>query len=94
MDTLLGLLLAVVGLAQLVLFIIVLIKLFQNEGPLYGILGLICGIYTLIWGWMNADKLNIRKIMLIWTILLVFYFILYFLVGGRMMSSGMMPRTN
>ena len=72
----------------------VLIKLFQNEGPLWGILGIICGIYTLVWGWMNADKLNIRKIMMIWTILIVAQIILYFLVGGSMLSSGMMPATN
>lgn len=94
MAMLLSLLLMAVGLGALVCFIIVLIKLFQSEGPLWGILGLICGLYTLVWGWMNADKLNIRKIMMIWTILIVAQIILYFLVGGSMMSSGMVPATN
>lgn len=88
MEMLLGLLLMVAGIAQFVCFIIVVIKLFQNEGPLYGILGIICGIYTLVWGWMNADKLNIRKIVLAWTILIAVQLVLYFLVmmvaGSRM----------
>jgi hypothetical protein len=58
------------GIGSIVCFIIVLIKLFQQEGALYGVLGLICGIYTLIWGWQNADKLRIRNVMLIWSILI------------------------
>ena len=40
------------SLVTFVLFILVLIKLFQKEGTLKGILGLICAIYTFIWGWM------------------------------------------
>ncbi|HYE73073.1 MAG TPA: hypothetical protein VEF04_07080 [Blastocatellia bacterium] len=47
--------------------IIVVIKLFQEKGPLHGILGIICGLYPLIWGWINVDRLKIRNIMLIWT---------------------------
>lgn len=58
-----------VCLAWLICFVIVLIKLFQNEGALKGILGLICGLYTFIWGWMNATKLNIKTIMIAWTVL-------------------------
>ena len=76
MGMLIGLLAMVAYLGSLVCFIIVLIKLFQTEGPLYGILGLICGLYTLIWGWMNADKQNIKNIMLIWTGLLVLSIVL------------------
>ncbi|MBK6314382.1 MAG: hypothetical protein IPF53_08715 [Blastocatellia bacterium] len=82
MGMLIGLLAMVAGLGSLVCFIIVLIKLFQTEGPLYGILGLICSLYTLIWGWMNADKLNIKNIMLIWTGLLVLSIILNVVAGG------------
>lgn len=82
MGMLVGLLAMVAGLGSLVCFIIVLIKLFQTEGPLYGILGLICSLYTLIWGWMNADKLNIKNIMLIWTGLLVLSIILNVVAGG------------
>jgi len=60
-----------VGLGSLVCFVMVVIKLFQQKGVLHGILGILCGLYTLIWGWMNASKLNIKKLMLIWTILIV-----------------------
>lgn len=60
-----------VGLGSLVCFVMVVVKLFQQKGVLHGILGIICGLYTLIWGWMNSAKLNIKKLMLIWTILIV-----------------------
>jgi hypothetical protein len=56
-----------VGIVNLVLFIMVLIKLFQKEGTLKGILGLICALYTFIWGWMKAKELEITKIMYAWT---------------------------
>ena len=60
------------GLGSLVCFIIVLIKQFQIGGAIHGIIGIVtCGIWTFIWGWMNAGKANIRNIMLIWTVLFV-----------------------
>ena len=77
------------SLGCLVCFIIVLIKLFQNEGALNGILGLICGLYTFIWGWMNATKLNIKNIMMIWTILLIIAIVINVMTGG--FSYGTMP---
>lgn len=67
MATILSLLAVVIGLGSLVCWIMVLIKLFKAEGPLYGILGIICGLYALVWGWMNADKQNIRQLMMIWS---------------------------
>jgi hypothetical protein len=77
----LGILTMLVLLGCLICAIIVLIKLFQNEGALKGILGLICGLYTFIWGWMNANKLGIKNIMMIWTVLLIIYLILGMLGG-------------
>ena len=71
MSGVLGILTILVGLAGLVCYVMVLVKLFQQEGTLKGILGIICGIYTLIWGWINAGKLGITTIMLIWSILIV-----------------------
>ena len=78
----LGILALLVGLGSLACFVIVLIKLFQNEGVLQGIIGLICGLYTFIWGWMNASKLNIRNLMLIWTVLIVISLILNVMSGA------------
>jgi hypothetical protein len=85
MATILSLLVLVVGLASLVCWIMVLIKIFKTEGPLYGILGIICSLYALVWGWMNADKQNIRQLMMIWTGLIIVYLAASF---GFMMMNG------
>jgi hypothetical protein len=84
----LGILAMLVGLGCFICWIIVLIKQFQNAGPIHGIIGIItCGIWTFIWGWMNASNLNIRNIMLIWTVLAVIGLVLRFALGaGAMMS--------
>jgi hypothetical protein len=70
------------ALGSFICFVIVLIKLFQNEGALKGILGLICGIYTFIWGWLNANRVNIKTIMLIWTVLILLAIIINAITGG------------
>jgi hypothetical protein len=75
-----------VGLACLVPFIIVLIKLFQQKGVLHGILGIICGLYTFIWGWMNVEQNRNKNIMLAWTACIVAGIV--FNVLGGLMSSG------
>ena len=87
----LGIVAMLVGIGCLICFIIVLIKLFQNEGALKGILGLICGLYTFIWGWMNSDKLGIRNIMMIWTLLIIIQLVLNFAFGVAMIP-GYPPR--
>ena len=83
-----SLLALVVGLGSLVCAVIVIIKLFQNEGALKGILGIICGLYTFIWGWMNANRLGIRNIMLIWTALIILGIILNVIGGATAASYG------
>lgn len=80
-----------VGLGSLVCFIMVVIKLFQQKGVLHGILGIICGLYTFIWGWMNAASLNIKKVMLIWTVLLVVGIILNVLVMQSVSGGATVP---
>ena len=87
----LGILAMLVGIGCLICFIIVLIKLFQNEGALKGILGLICGLYTFIWGWMNSDKLGIRNIMMIWTLLIIIQLVLNFVFGIAMIPGYPRP---
>ena len=84
-----GILLALVGIGCLVCFIIVLIKLFQNEGALKGILGLICSLYTFIWGWINADRYGIKNIMVIWTCLIILSLILNFAFGAFSLTNPM-----
>jgi hypothetical protein len=58
-------------LGSLVCYVIVLIKLFQAEGALKGILAVICGLYAFVWGWINAARFNLRNIMLAWTALII-----------------------
>ena len=85
----LGILGMITGLGCLICLIIVLIKQFQNAGVVHGIIGIItCGIWTLIWGWMNAGKLNLRNIMMIWTLLLIVCIILNVMSGGFHYSLG------
>ncbi len=67
----LGIIFAAVTIANFVLYIIVLIKLFKNEGVLLGIIGLFISIYTFIWGWIKHKQLEITKIMIWWSVLTV-----------------------
>ena len=87
-----SILIMVVALADIVVAIMVLVKLFQNEGALKGILGLICGLYTFIWGWMNANRLGIKNLMIIWTLLIIVLIILQVAFGG-MAAMQSMPHT-
>lgn len=47
-----------ISIVNLAAFIIFLIQLFKAKGAMHGILGFCCGLYTLIWGWQNADTLD------------------------------------
>ena len=72
----LGILALVALVGMIICQIIVAIKIFQNDGALKGILALICGLFGLIWGWMNAARLGVKQLMLIWTVLIIIYCIL------------------
>jgi hypothetical protein len=49
--------------------VVVLIKLFQTEGVMKGILGFLCMLYTFIWGWQNIGKeeLKLKNWMYLWS---------------------------
>ena len=85
----LGILALVALVGCVICWIIVLIKIFQNDGALKGILGLICSLFAFIWGWMNATRLGVKNIMMIWTVLLILYAILGVLSGGFSYSYNM-----
>ena len=72
MDDLITIILLLVALVNIGCFIYVLIKLFSEEGVLLGILGLICSLYTFIWGWTKANELGIRNVMIVWSLCIVF----------------------
>jgi len=78
----------IVLLGWLICFIIVLVKMFQTAGALQGILGLVCNIWAFIWGWMNATKVGIKNIMIIWTILILLFIVFTIAGGGFSYSYG------
>ncbi len=72
-----GIPLMFVAFASFVCFVLVLVKQFQNAGAVHGIIGIVtCGIWTFIWGWINAGKLSFRPLMLIWTTLTIVHFVI------------------
>ena len=86
----LGILGGIAGLGSLICFIIILIKQFQDGGVLHGIIGIItCGIWTLIWGWINSGRLNIRNLMLIWTLLWIAAIVLNTMSGALSFTSSL-----
>ena len=68
--------------------IFVLVKLFQTEGVMKGVLGLICMLYTFIWGWQNIGKeeLKLKTWMYVWSGAIVLGIVLN--VIGSMSSGG------
>jgi hypothetical protein len=70
---------------SVVCWILVLIQMFK-QSALKGILGLICGLYAFIWGWMNSS-LGLKNIMLLWTVAIVLG-----IVGGAIGGFSMIPR--
>lgn len=95
MATVFLILMLLAGLASLIFFIMVLIKLFQEKGALHGILGILCGLYTFIWGWINADRLAIKQTMINWTLAIVVQIVCQVLMvvfgGGPGAMPGAMP---
>ncbi|HSS21344.1 MAG TPA: hypothetical protein VLL54_14815 [Pyrinomonadaceae bacterium] len=81
----------VVLVGMLICQIIVAIKIFQADGALKGIIALLCGLFGLIWGWMNAARLNVKQIMMIWTVLIIIYCILAAMGGVAYRTTTMMP---
>jgi hypothetical protein len=54
--------------ALLVCWIMVLIPTFK-ENVLYGILGILCGLFAFVWGWVRVKQYGIKNVMVAWTIL-------------------------
>jgi hypothetical protein len=67
--------------------ILVLIKLFKREGVLKGILGIICMLYTFIWGWMHHKDENITTLMWVWTAIIIVSIVVSGIVASTAASS-------
>jgi hypothetical protein len=71
----------VFGLGSLVCWIIMVVKIIQAGYTLQGVLGIICGLVAFIYGWMKADELGAKNIMLAWTGCIIGQ-IIFAVVGG------------
>lgn len=59
------------GIGSLVCWIITLISMFKQDKVLLGVLGILCPLWALIWGWMNLEKTGQKKVMLIWSVCVI-----------------------
>jgi hypothetical protein len=83
-----GILYSLLVVANIACLVMVLLKLFPAEGPLKGILGIICGLYTYIWGWMNSSRFNLKTIMLVWTAVIILQMLMAGMMGFSAFSSA------
>ena len=82
--TILGVLGGLLGLVSLVCWIMVLVKMFQDEvngGIAHAIGGFICGLYALYWGWTHKEQHDLQKIMQIWIAAIIGSIVLSVLQG-------------
>jgi hypothetical protein len=83
---------AVICLVALVCAIKVLIALFKKEGVGLGILGLLCGPFLYIWGWMKSKELGLKKTMIVWTLSIIGLAVLWFVaIAGAIGMAAMSP---
>jgi hypothetical protein len=76
--------LSIGGIGSFICWIMILIKMFQNEKPLLGILGIFCGLWAFIWGWMKSSSLGLKKTMMIWSACFAATLVGYGLFGAGM----------
>ena len=78
----------VMNIVALVCWVLVLVKLFQDKeknGVIHGILGIVtCGLWAFIWGWIQAGRLNLTKVMIAWSLAIILSFVL----GGAAVFSA------
>jgi len=78
---------ALISIGSLICWVMVLIKMFSDQeagGVGKGIFGVICALYAFIWGWQQAEKHNLKTMMMIWTVLVIVSILLN--VGSRAMA--------
>ncbi|WDI40678.1 hypothetical protein [Bremerella sp. P1] len=87
---------AILGIVSLVCFILIIVKMFQNDDSTLGIICIVtifCGIGGLIafvMGWINAGKYNASQLMLIWTGAIVGSVILN-IIGSALGAGDLAP---
>jgi hypothetical protein len=88
MGALMGLILTVSGIVSLVCWIMVLIKIFKDNVGL-GILGVICGLFAFIYGWVKVKEYDCKNVMVAWSAAMVVSIIANALGGAALFSEIM-----
>ncbi|NQT93847.1 MAG: hypothetical protein HQ559_13895 [Lentisphaerae bacterium] len=92
MDVLLQALMVIVGIISVVCWIMVLIKIFKDNVGL-GILGVVCGLFAFIYGWVKVKEYAVKKIMIVWSIVFVVSLVLNALGAGAAFTQIMQQAT-
>lgn len=71
-----------VTIAAVICWILTLVEMFKRAGVLHGILGIICGLWAFIWGWMNVGQTGQKNIMIAWSAIIVLNIIVTMLSMG------------
>lgn len=81
----------VAAIVCLVCLIMVILRMFGSGNTTLGVITIVaslcCGVGTfiaLIWGWMNATKLNMKNLMIVYTIA----FLVYWALSAYSLSTG------
>lgn len=76
------------GITSFVCWLIVTIKIFKESVGL-GILSLFVSLFTFIYGWVKVNEYQIKRTMIIWTLVIVLMVVLG--IVGMALAFHMMP---
>ena len=79
-------LLGVVGIVMLVCWLMTLIKIFKQSIGL-GILGIICGLFAFIYGWIKVGEMDHKNVMVAWTIAALVGIVLNVVYGAEIANQ-------
>ena len=70
-----------------VCWVLTLVKIFKDGKVGLGIVGIICGLVTFIYGWMKVSEYHNRTVMMVWTISWAVLILANILGGAAMLSQ-------
>lgn len=88
MAQLMSVVMGLASIVSIVCWIMILIKIFKRNVGL-GILGIICGLFTFIYGWVKVKEFDCKKVMVIWTVAFVVTLIAQAMGAGAMFQQLM-----
>jgi len=82
-----GVLFTILTIISLVCWIKVLILIFKRAGVGLGIVGIICGLFAFVYGWIKAGEWGIKKLMLVWSLITVISIPVSFIWSSQMQKQ-------